>query len=48
MAPRAGEDQQRQRQHEDRQQALVEIEPVDQPHDGKAAGNADGRAEPHR
>ena len=42
-----GEHHQRQRQHEDRQQALVEIEPVDQPHDGEAAEHADDGAEAH-
>ena len=42
-----GEDHQRQGQHEDRQQAVVEIEPVDEAHDGKAAEHADDGAKPH-
>ena len=42
-----GEDHQRQGQHEDRQQAMVEIEPVDEAHDGEAAEHADDRAEAH-
>ena len=42
-----GEDQQRQRQHEDRQQAVVEIEPVDQPDDGQSAEHADHGADAH-
>ena len=44
----SGKDQQRQRQHEDRQQALVEVQPLDQPGNGKAAGDADRRAQSHR
>ena len=45
MSAGESEDQQRKRQHEDRQQALVELEPLDEPRDGQSAGEADCRAQ---